>query len=315
MDIAARHKKEQRELVAQITAMKKQALKKTRKAVNAKCTQLQLDLDARHREELGLDNEVTPEQLLAAMSLDGGPQDPPSSDASEGTALPTKPLNDENSPGHAPDRQDSPTAGATEGTAATLGPGLAEAPKRRNRAKERLARRQAQIDEIKAKAAEEAESQVDYRAIEADTMQKMLEDKGLVLHEIKPDGHCLFSSVLDQLEQRHSREALSVGLLRKQAADYIRSHRDDFIPYLLDQETFSVRDVDSYAEELEHTAMWGSDMELAALSAIYECPIRVLAAGSSPIVFNEASPGTELTLAYFKHSYGLGEHYNSCRAV
>lgn len=284
-ELLARHKKEQKDLIATTTSLKKQASKKTRKAVNAKCISMQEDLDVRHKKEIAELNgeveeesqEMTPEQLLATLSLETQPPQP--------------------APAPVPEP-------ATEN--------LPAQPKKRNRAKEKLAKRQAQIDAIQAEAREEAANLVDYKAIEQELMEKLLQSQNLTLFEIKPDGHCLFLSLQDQLRLRHDLEIL-VSELRKTAADYIRAHPDDFIPYLFDETTMELRDISSYTEELEHTAMWGSDMELLAFSKVFDCPIKVFVAGSAPLVFNEESEEPTLYVAYFKHFYGLGEHYNSCR--
>lgn len=291
-DLLARHKKEQRDLIATTTSLKKQASKKTRKAVNQKCEELQSQLEARHKKEIQELNgepteeeveQVTPEQLLASISLDEMTSQPSVSAENEGLDL--------------AERQP------------------AGQPKKRNRAKERLAKRQAQIEAVKAQAQEEAAGLVDYRKIEEELMKMMLEAQNLQLHEIQPDGHCLFRSVQDQLQIRHRLNSVTIEDLRKQAADYIRAHADDFIPYLFDEKTQSLRDLGEYTKELSETAMWGSDMELLALSHVYECPIKVLMAGSAPIVFNEQAENEALIVAFYKHSYGLGEHYNSCRNI
>lgn len=285
-DLLARHKKEQRDLVATTTSLKKQASKKTRKAVNQKCLDMQAQLDAKHKHELQeltgeapdepADSEVTPEQLLATMLL-GSP-----------APLPI------------PEQSGPPS-------------NLAAQPRKRNRAKEKLAKRKAEEDAVRLQAQQEAANTVDYRQIENELMQRLLAGQNLELFEIQPDGHCLFRSLEDQLRLRHLLDAVLVPELRKQAAEYIQTHADDFTPYLFDETTCSVRDVAEYTAELEGTAMWGSDMELLALSRVYNCPIKVLVAGSAPIVFNEEGHEPTLIVAYHKHSYGLGEHYNSCR--
>ena len=51
-ELLARHRKEQRDLVSQITQKKKAASKKTRKAVNDECVNLEGDLKARQAKEL-----------------------------------------------------------------------------------------------------------------------------------------------------------------------------------------------------------------------------------------------------------------------
>ncbi|KAM9897230.1 hypothetical protein OXX69_010352 [Metschnikowia pulcherrima] len=313
-ELLARHRKEQKDLIAQITSLKKQASKKTRKSVNSKCTDLQSSLDARHAQELAELNGASasepvvfsPEQLLAAVSLGE------SGANTEG----------ENDGAKIADSGDSNTIHAHNVSAAQEsgpGPGTGPGPKKRNRAKERLAKRQAQIDAMTAEAHAEAANTVDYRAIEAESMRQLLQAQNLQLHEIKPDGHCLFSSLEDQLRLRHENYATSSSLsvlgLRTQAAEHIRANPDAYIPYLFDQDTMTLRDVGQYTKEMEETAMWGSDLEIAALASVHDCPIKVLVAGSAPIVFNEAGTRPQLIVAYYKHSYGLGEHYNSCREV
>lgn len=321
MDVLkSRHSKEQRDLQATVTSLKKQALKKTRKAVLAKCSQMQEDLDERQRLEVrrlnGDDDEpeeLTPEALLASIAADQeekpGATTMPSA-ASGVSPESNHPLETEFQQLHMQEKQ-LPSTDTTGSSTQTPSNSI---PKKRNRAKERLAKRQAQIDAVKAEAAAEAENAVDYRKIEQESMENLLRSQSLLLHEIKPDGHCLFASVQDQLRQRHEVEA-SVAELRTQAAEYIRSHADDFVPFLFDESTLSLRDVSDYTSELESTAMWGLDMELLALANVYNCPIKVLTAGSAPIVFHEDGDEPLLVVAFYKHSYGLGEHYNSCRAL
>lgn len=311
-ELLAKHKKEQRDLIATTTLLKKQASKKTRKAVNQKCEQMQLDLDARHKNEIRALSgepdvdppvEVSPEDLLAALELD---QAPKGASMTSGSATV--------SPCGQPTSGSGSVSSPNDVVTAESGPHTS-APKKRNRAKERLAKRLAQEAAIRAQAEEEAAGSVDYRKIEMELMHRLLAAQNLQLHEIQPDGHCLFRSIEDQLRLRHQITEISVTQLRKQAAHYIRQHPDDFTPYLFDETTLSLRDLSEYTKELEETAMWGSDMELLALSRVYGCPIRVLVAGSAPIVFNEEAEDPELVVAFYKHLYGLGEHYNSCRTI
>lgn len=354
-EILARHRKEQRDLVNRITSLKKQALKKTRRAVNSKCALLQSDLDAKHACELAELRgellapvaEVSPEDLLQYLSVDLGEggellNAAKTGDvAAEGVAKrqpvrqreqpeqleqPEQPelqpemqseLQPEEQPERQPEQQaqgepDQQAEGATRQELPRKLP-LEAAPKKRNRAKERLARRQAQFDQIQAQARAEAAQSVDHRAQEAQAMAELLRSQGYELHEVQADGHCLFRSLQDQLERRHGVSDVGVTQLRTQAAQHIRENPHSYTPYLIDPETLVSRDIGEYAHELETTAMWGSDMELAALAAVYGCPIKVLVSGSSPITFNPDGAKPTLVVAYYKHSYGLGEHYNSCR--
>ncbi|RLV95175.1 OTU domain-containing protein 2 [Spathaspora sp. JA1] len=278
-ELIQRHKKESKDLIATITGLKKQATKKTRKNVNAKCEALQQELDIKHKQELaeleGTANDVpeediTPEQLLAQLNItEEQPQD-----SVLDTAQP--------------------------------------APKKKNRQQERLNRRKAEIERIRVEAAEEAANTIDYRQIEIESMNSLLSLNNLYSFDIKPDGHCLFASIQDQLKTRRSIEK-TIQELRDCSGEYIKSHQDDFIPFLFDESTGSLRDLDDYVKELTTTAMWGSDMEILALANTFECPISVYMAGASTITINPQGEFPELKLGYYKHSYGLGEHYNSLR--
>lgn len=294
-EVLARHKKEQRDLVSRVTGLKKQATKKNRKSVLSQCQQLQDELDAKHKREIAElegetpeePEEVSPEALLASMSISEKAEPQPVAEVAE------------------------------------------QGGRKRNRAKERLQKRQAQLDAVRSQALEEAAGETDYRAIEHELMGKILAANGFVIKEIQPDGHCLFASIQDQLQQRAGKD-VSVETLRREAAEYVRKYRDDFLPFLFDEQTMLLRDVDEYTKELETTAMWGSDMEILALAKCYGVTVKVFSAGSAPIVFNDAPeapvkkeesddsddesfvPQT-LYLAFYKHNYGLGEHYDSCR--
>lgn len=290
-ELIAQHKKQQKDLIATITSLKKQATKKTRKNVNAKCADLQRDLDDKQQQELKQlqstgeseeSTEVTPEQLLALLTIE-----PQSSQLTEDH----EPSSEEKQP--------------------------QQVPKKRNRQKERLAKRNAEIEKIKSDARKEAENAVDYKKIEQDSMNQILFLQNLKVHDIRPDGHCLFASIEDQLKERHDtdEEDVTIASLREAAAKYINDNRDDFLPFFFDPETMQQTDVDKYLHELQTTAMWGSDIEIKALASVFDCPIKVYSAGAAPITFNEQGANPELKLGYFRYSYGLGEHYNSLRSV
>lgn len=304
-DIHARHAKERRDLALQITLLKKQALKKTRKLVNQRCADMERDLAERHRKELGEGDDDGDEEvdmaaiLLAQMEA----SEKKESKTSGETSVESKDEIQGETCGETKDETDNTPTGQPK--------------QKRNRQKERLARRQAEIDRIKAEAAAEAENAVDYRGIEAEAMNSLCKRQNLSVFEINPDGHCLFALISDQLETRLGKTE-TVSQLRQAAADYITSHPDDFIPFLFDETTMSMRDIDDYVKELTTTAMWGSDMEILALANVFQVPVEVHQAGADTLTFGDqfaADAETSLKIAYFKHSYGLGEHYNSLRDI
>lgn len=281
----AKHRKETRDLQNRITGMKKQATKSTRKEVNSKCLTLQESLKAKHEQELremnGVEHgeredEITPEKLLEQLDLNKveQPLDNPKPVAS------SEPTNNR---------------------------------RRRNRQKEKLAKRDAEIARMKEEAKLEASKQPDLKKIEQEAIDQLCLVKHLTPYDIIPDGHCLFASILDQLKLRHDEVAqdLDVSKLRHYACEYMRRHKDDFTPYLFDEETMQLKDIEIYTEEMENTAKWGGELEILALSKHFDCPISIMMSGRPTHVLNESGKKPELKLVYYKHTYALGEHYNS----
>lgn len=183
---------------------------------------------------------------------------------------------------------------------------------KRNRQRERLQRRQAEIEQKRAEAEAEAAEQPNLKEIEQEHLDTLCTMNNLVQFDIKPDGNCLFASIADQLEQRQGIK-VSVQELRTKAVNHIRADPNTFTPYLFDEETMSLKDINEYTETIEKTSAWGSDLEILALAKEFDCPISIMMSGSSTMKINEDGNGEELKLVYYKHSYSLGEHYNSLR--
>jgi OTU domain-containing protein 6 len=292
-----RHRKEQKDLQARVTQKKKNATKKTRKGVNAECEELERQL------------KETQEQERAAH--DGHlsqPTDIPGLD---------EPLGDEPA-SQPPNGVDEITESLVE-TSVSVTPSEDGQPRKRNRQKERLARRAAEQEAAILEAQKEAANQPDQRAVERAALQKEFEAKGLVEKLIRPDGHCLFSAVADQL----SRAGVPLGpesdaalkedqrfkAVRKAAAGYIEAHPDDFVAWLDEP-------LEDYVHKIRDTAEWGGHLELLAISKTYNVEICVLQNGSSQTIEpgTDGSPALEkIWLAYYRHGFGLGEHYNSLR--
>ncbi|PKI70506.1 hypothetical protein CRG98_009011 [Punica granatum] len=172
---------------------------------------------------------------------------------------------------------------------------------------------------------EEQQSIVNDRVIENEKLEKKLGLLGLTVNEIKPDGHCLYRAVEDQLARLSGGPPLYTYLeLRELVSSYMREHATDFIPFFLsetDIEGDSVTDrFETYCKEVESTAAWGGQLELQAMSHFLKRHIMIYS-GSFPDVEmgkeykksnDEMHPlDSSIKLSYHKHAYGLGEHYNS----
>ncbi|MCJ1352770.1 MAG: hypothetical protein MMC33_002754 [Icmadophila ericetorum] len=289
-ELPKRHRQEQRDLQSRITQKKRSATKKTRKFINDECTEMERQL------------KETQEKELAEV---GGHTD--TNDQIEEASLSA---NEENSQPlqTGTHSEDAKIIDAHVSTALSQG-------KKPNRQKARLARRAAEQEAAATKAAEEASNLPDRREEERLVMSKELEKRGLIEKEIRSDGHCLYSAIADQLAQEgvgilpdpKFSSQLEYKAVRQMAAEYISSHPEDFAPFLEEP-------LDVYVRKIKDTGEWGGQLELSALANAYGLDINVLQ-GDGRIEKITAASGTtkEVWLGYYRHSFGLGEHYNSLR--
>ncbi|TGJ85174.1 hypothetical protein E0Z10_g3600 [Xylaria hypoxylon] len=342
--IQARHRKEQRDLQSRITSKKKNATKKTRKGVNEECTALEQDLKERQELELAAPNgdRDVDEQLGEEGEEPNGVGQ---NTAGNGTATDTNGITDRlkdttiSSDTHTPTQYSQPpskiqTQPSSEPTVQIQAQSEGQGGKKRNRQKDRLARRAAEREEAADAAEQEAWGMTDHRGLERSSLERTFSTHGLIEHEIRPDGHCLFSAVADQLAQRKIPILPSSGngtihkvtgegegkappyrVVRRVATDYMDSHPDDFVPFLEEP-------LESYVPKIRDTAEWGGQLELLALASAYQVEIKVVQNGRTETIQpsgghgqREAEKKGDMTiwLAYYRHGYGLGEHYNSLR--
>jgi OTU domain-containing protein 6 len=162
-------------------------------------------------------------------------------------------------------------------------------------------------------AEREALDMPDLGTIERSLIEQQLDERGLSEHAINPDGHCLYAAFADQISQRLGK-SVNIKDMRREAAFYIRSNPDTFAPFILADDHSSATDVESYADEVEGSAIWGGELEILALSQSLHVATQVLNSSKLTIEINmeEQSKGI-MVLAYYRHLYGLGSHYNSCR--
>ncbi|KAK3325264.1 OTU-like cysteine protease [Apodospora peruviana] len=294
--IQARHRKEQRDLQSRITSKKKNATKKTRKFVNNECAELERQLKERQAAELA--------SLTPPPTTDDEDQDPPEETTTTVNGdLAVRLENTTISPAADPEQpaQQEKGGGKTK----------------RNRQKERLARRAAELEAAAIKAESEAVNMTDHRGIERTYMLSQFAAHALTEKEIEPDGHCLFSAVADQLVANdipltattEGKMAPDYKIVRRAAAGYMASHADDFSAFLVDET------LDEHVVKIRDTAEWGGQLELTALANFYKVEIKVVQADGRT---ESIKPETEkelktLWLAFYRHGYGLGEHYNSLR--
>ncbi|KEQ76558.1 cysteine proteinase [Aureobasidium namibiae CBS 147.97] len=305
-ELQQRHRKEAKDLQSKITQKKKGATKKTRKGVNDECDNLEREMKARHQDEvkamtaptIGQDDDDQPDDTDRDQGEETAKDADELADRTEGLSIA------------------SPTP-APQSTQET------PAPKKQNRAKARLARRAAEQEALIASAHDEAQDMPNLKAAERESMLAHFSARKLAEKEIRADGHCLYSAIADQLHQLEiplgpapdstpdvAATLEPYRLVRHAAAEYIQAHPNDFTPFLEEP-------LDYYIYKIKNTGEWGGQLELMALAKKYNVAISVLQGDGRVEEINpdksQVEAGKQLWLAYYRHGFGLGEHYNSLR--
>ncbi|KYM76284.1 OTU domain-containing protein 6B [Atta colombica] len=152
------------------------------------------------------------------------------------------------------------------------------------------------------------------RNIEIEAIKKILSERELMIYEIPSDGHCLYNAVAHQLKI-NGETPLSLHDLRIKTADYLRENMNDFLPFLSNpdsDELLTPEEYEKYCNNVAETSAWGGAVELQVISRILKCPIEVIQATGAPyIIGDEYSNGKKVILTYHRHMYELGAHYNS----
>ncbi|KAL0238749.1 hypothetical protein PCE1_004441 [Barthelona sp. PCE] len=161
------------------------------------------------------------------------------------------------------------------------------AQKRRRKQKEKQKR---DLDERIRIAALDTPSKRERRVIDT-----TLKAEGLRQQGIQADGNCLYRSIGFQINREQSQ-------LRVVAADYLLDHRDEYCHFVLE-------DFDQYIEKVRNTHEWGTHLEIQALSNALDLHIAVYQDGET-LHFNEHNE-TLVRIAYLKHAFPTGEHFNA----
>lgn len=145
--------------------------------------------------------------------------------------------------------------------------------------------------------------------MERTLFDKILGSDGLKIHDIEPDGNCLFEAISHQLRVRQGKEFDQLAL-RRLAADHVGERADKYAAFV--DEDLSL---EAYCQKLRDSDLWGGQIEIDALVHALGVPIKVYQADALPMVFGEdlvRADGMEpLTICFQKFAYSLGEHYDS----
>lgn len=191
---------------------------------------------------------------------------------------------------------------------------VAAIPTKISRAQKRRTKKETENKEREKRIAEEEKNhRQGPRVVELNTIKELLQNEGLQIFNIPADGNCLYCAINHQLEVT-GRVSSNVSKLRKLTASFIRENKEEFLPFMYnddDDELIGEDKFEKYCKDVANTKLWGGQLELTALSSVLKCPIKVIQASGPLTIQAERYEDPPLILTYHKHLYRLGEHYNS----
>lgn len=152
--------------------------------------------------------------------------------------------------------------------------------KEKKKQKEDAMRAEAQAEVEAERANGGVNNKYDAADMERINIDNICRSWNLELIEMEPDGHCMYSAIADQLtskkitlgdkkEKKKEKEKWDYNNVRKIAADYMRSHMDDFLPYIPAEDIegqgeglLSPEGYLKHCDNVEKTSEWGSQTEV-----------------------------------------------------
>ena len=121
------------------------------------------------------------------------------------------------------------------------------------------------------------------------------------LHIIERDGNCLFSSISDQVYGTSKNNEI----IREKCMDYIEKNKLFYSQFIEGGET----QIPEYIKRKRKNGIWGDNLEIQALSEIYNRPIEIYVDVDKPLrtFYNE----NDKKKFPIKLSYHGNNHYNS----
>ncbi|CAJ0607260.1 unnamed protein product [Cylicocyclus nassatus] len=281
-ELLAQHRKEKKALKEKALSMKKIAKsgnKQKQKETNAEIERLESEMAARHERE------------ISNLKL----------------SLPAATAEEKNSSKEAKDEVDEIDQAFYKEVQVS-----SRNKKKQAKKEEALRRMQEAVEKDRENAANSL------RVTEMTAIQKILDERGLSLVDIAPDGDCLYNAVANQLSRVKGYEQVTGKDMRRRAAKYMRENKEDFVPFLTNEsdEPLDEFEFEKYCAGVENESkdggVWGGEPELNALSRSLERSIELLQPVGPPVIFGENYKNTKpLIIVYHRHAYKLGAHYNS----
>lgn len=184
--------------------------------------------------------------------------------------------------------------------------------------------------EREAQVAAEIANMKNPRKEEKEALAQQLNSLGMTVVEIRADGHCLYSSVADQLvltshpvakefsssKKEEAKKKEPAAVVREIAAKYMLAHPADFIGFVTNDEGEPVLNDAEYQQYCNNITspdlvIWGGEPEIVALSKALKCPIAVHSANNPPLKIGGDIAATPLNISLHRFELSAGNHYNS----
>jgi len=137
--------------------------------------------------------------------------------------------------------------------------------------------------------------------------RQLEKEKGWTIVDTEEDGNCLFRAVADQVYGDQSVHEI----IREKCCDYLESESEYFKQYV-DTESIAY---DRYLKFMRRSSTWGGNVEIQAISEIYDRPVEIYAYDVTPRNTFSNLNRNRTSKPPIRLSYHFNSHYNSIASV
>ena len=128
---------------------------------------------------------------------------------------------------------------------------------------------------------------------------------GYDIYKVKDDGNCLFSAFAHQIYG----DANFHGIVRQKCCDYMALYRERFNAFIDTDKNYV--NFSHYLNVMRTLRTWGGNLEITALSELYQRPVEVYAQQTTPRRTFSDSVNYNNQLPPIRVSFKNGNHYDS----
>ena len=143
---------------------------------------------------------------------------------------------------------------------------------------------------------------IDWREKETNFRAELASKRNLRIVEMNADGNCLFNAISHQIYGTQDFHQL----VREKCMEYILAQKAYFQAFITDEET-----IEQYCHRKSTLGVWGDDVEIQALSEIYDRSIEIMAYSSESLRTFHEQQTSNSAVTSLKLSYHGQQHYNS----